>query len=75
MLESGSRLGRGSVPCISSTCSGSLVSGDTSLSASGSPKSWEKRCLAHTMQWMGWEGVLRMVQPGKVLVAGGGVHS
>ena len=23
-----------------------------------------KRCLAHTMQWMGSEGVLRMLQPG-----------
>ena len=48
----------------------SSVSGETSLSASGSPKSWLKRCLAHTMQWIGSEGVLRIVQPGNVLAAG-----
>jgi hypothetical protein len=34
-----------------------------------------KRCFAQTMQWIGSEGVLRMVHPGKVFWAAFGWHS
>lgn len=38
-------------------------------------KHYLKRCLAQTMQWIGSEGVLRIVHPGNVFCAGLGWHS
>ena len=62
------------LPLFSDSCplesSGSAASGDTCCSSSGSPKSCPNRNFAQTIQWIGSEGVFRIVQPGNVFCRG-----
>mmetsp|Transcript_45350 Transcript_45350/g.108151 ORF Transcript_45350/g.108151 Transcript_45350/m.108151 type:complete len:343 (-) Transcript_45350:640-1668(-) len=62
---------------LSSTCLPLhvLSTSATALASSLVPKRRAKRCLPHTMQWIGLSGVDRMVQTGKPLGAGLGSQS
>mmetsp|Transcript_46576 Transcript_46576/g.110364 ORF Transcript_46576/g.110364 Transcript_46576/m.110364 type:complete len:203 (-) Transcript_46576:516-1124(-) len=87
MMEGGARdFHRSSMPrsfsmsatksCVS-TCWPSMsgVTSATAFASSFTPKSTEKRCFPHTMQWIGLSGVERMVHTGKPFGAGFGSQS
>ena len=64
---------RAAASAVSSTSAG--ASSRSFIASAGPKRRSNSKSLAHTMQWMGFSGVLRMVQMGKPLAAGLRLHS